>query len=248
MWSRWRVPAGGVFAFLAGHSVQTLPGCRQRGGRGSPIAGKAACGLAVPGFHPTVLTSGGAGWRRGRGSSMRSGGGGPGGAGGKTRGRWHGSMTRWPLRTRYPAGRGVRQVPVVPGAAVIAAREDWMPWSAMRTGCWGTCRAGTRPAAAEAVVEPAEGSDGRWTVADRRKGAGDLHRGSRGPARAQDPRPPSGRLQGAREGRAGHRADHRVRADPRFRAGALRRRGRYRTAGRRARPGRGAGRCGLRHR
>ena len=78
----------------------------------------------------------------------------------------------------------------------------------------------------------------RWhrrTLAHRAEGgpgAGDLHRGSRGPARAQDPRPPPGRLQGAREGRAGHRADHRVRADPGRRAGALRRRGRYRAAGR----------------
>ena len=140
------------------------------------------------------------------------------------------------------------------------------PWSSMRTGCSGTCPSGarrrsrgggrrcwrwwpgrtwSRPRARTAPMGVAD------PLADRPEGgpgAGDLHRGSRGPARAQDPRPPPGRLQGAREGRAGHRADHRLRADPGRRAGALRRRGRHRAAGRRTRPGRGAGRLGLRHR
>ena len=61
----------------------------------------------------------------------------------------------------------------------------------------------------------------RRAVADRaagRAGPGDLHRRSRGPARAQDPLPTPGRLQGPRRGRAGHRDHHRHRPDPGRRA------------------------------
>jgi transposase-like protein DUF772 len=93
-------------------------------------------------------------------------------------------------------------------------------------------------------VEPAEGSegtDGRWRIA--RKVAPERVISTVDPEtrRAQDAPAPPGRLQGAREGRAGHRTDHRLRADPGRRAGALRRRGRHRAAGRRTPPCRGVG-------
>ncbi len=48
-------------------------------------------------------------------------------------------------------------------------------------------------------VEPAEdsdGTDGRWKIAGKRQGPGDLDRGPRRAARAQDPQGAAGRLQG----------------------------------------------------
>ena len=72
-------------------------------------------------------------------------------------------------------------------------------------------------------VEPADGfGRDRRAVADRpqgRPGPGDLHRGPRCPARAQDPVPAAGRIQGPHRHRTRHRADHRRGADQGLRAG-----------------------------
>ena len=65
-------------------------------------------------------------------------------------------------------------------------------------------------------VEPAEGSDGtdgRWRIARRVAGSGDLHRRPGRAARTQNRVSPAGRIQGPRRDRAGHRDRHRLRGD-----------------------------------
>jgi hypothetical protein len=93
----------------------------------------------------------------------------------------------------------------------------------------------------------------RAALADRPAGGrrpGDLGRGPRRPARAQDRAPAHRRVQGPHRGRAGHRAELCVRADPGQRRRGRRCHRRHRAARRRSHPRRadpGARRCGLRH-
>ena len=129
--------------------------------------------------------------------------------------------------------RGVDRLPG-PGRVRAAAR-CWMAASSPSRSprprrCWPRCWART------CETRPGRGVPDR---PPRREGSGDLHRGPRGPARAQDRRARVRRLQGSRRDGPGHRDHHRDHGHPGQRRGRQRRRGpRRRPARRPARTGR----------